>query len=248
MPDLQSSPAANIFGWPEGDFIFPVSGIDVRVIDGPHPYFLSHKAEIAANWELEIAANPSLYDGQMLLMNTLQIRDSVIFGECHAVPFSTLMLWRKTRSTAAIHLFGQPVIVSSDGAVIAIRMGQHTANPGRVYCASGSLDLDDIRNGHCDLDGNMAREVLEETGLSLADAMHVSGYHGLHDKGIVTVFRAYHFAAAAAELIEQIAAHIAGDPKPEIDTALAIRSDDPGLYDYPRFMPLILSWVFKTPR
>jgi 8-oxo-dGTP pyrophosphatase MutT (NUDIX family) len=248
MPDLQSPQTTDISGWPDGDFIFPVSRIDVRVMDGPHPYFLSHKAEIAANWEREIAANPSLYDGQMLLMNTLQLRDGAILGECHAVPFSALMLWRKTRPAAAIHLFGQPVLISSDGAVIAIRMGQHTANPGRVYCASGSLDLDDIRNGYCDLDGNMAREVLEETGLSLNDANRVSGYHGLHDHGIVTVFRAYHFAATAAELIERIEAHIAADPDPEIDTALAIRTADPVQYDYPRFMPLILSWVFNPER
>lgn len=249
MPDSLSRLTSNISEWPDEDVIFPVARIDVEVSDEPHPYYLSHKAEIAANWEREVAANPALYDGRMLLVRSLRMRDGAISGECHTVPFSTLLLWRKTRPAAsAIHLFGLPVIVSSDGAVIAIRMGQHTANPGRVYCAAGSLDPEDIRDGHCYLDGNMAREVLEETGLSLSDAKSVSGFHALHDQGIVTVFRTFHFAETAAELIERIAAHIAGDPDPEIDGALAIRTADPGQHHYPPFMPPILAWVFNSPR
>ena len=249
MPDSLSRMTSNISEWPDEDVIFPVGRIDVRVVDTPHPYYLSHRAEVAANWEEEVAANPALYDGRMLLVRALRIRDGRISGECHAVPFSALLLWRKTRPAgSAIHLFGLPVIVSSDGAVIAIRMGLHTANPGRVYCTAGSLDPEDIRDGYCDLDGNMAREVLEETGLSLSDAVNVSGYYGLHDQGIVTVFRLYHFAATAAELIERIAAHIAADPEPEIDTALAIRTADPEQYHYPPFMPPILEWVFNTMR
>lgn len=235
--------------WPVERVIFPVSRIDVRVADEPHPYSHSHRTEIAANWEREIAANPALYDGRMLLMRALEMRDGAISGECHAVPFSAFLLWRKTRPAGlAIHLFGLPVIVSSDGAVIAIRMAQHTANPGRVYCAAGSMDPEDILDGHCDLEGNMAREVLEETGLSLSEARTVSGYHGLHDQGAVTIFRAYHFADTAAELIERIAAHIVVDPEPEIDAAIAIRTADPGQYPYPPFMPPILEWVFNRIR
>lgn len=240
---------SNISEWPIERAVFPVSRIDVGVADEPHPYSRTHRTEIADNWDLEAAANPALFDGRMLLMRALDIRDGVISGECHVVPFSAFLLWRKTRPAgAAFHLFGLPVIVSSDGAVIAIRMGQHTANPGRVYCAAGSLDPDDIHEGYCDLEGNMAREVLEETGLLLSDAKSVSRFHGIHDHGVVTVFRAYHFAETAAELIARIAAHIVVDPEPEIDGALAIRTADPGQYPYPPFMPPILEWVFNTMR
>lgn len=244
-----SNVTSNTAGWPDERLIFPVSRINVRVSREPHPYFLSHKAEIAANWASEVGANPALFDGSMLLMRTVEMREGVVSGECHVVPFSTFLLWRKTRPAGtALHLFGLPVIVSSDGAVIAIRMGQHTANPGRVYCAAGSLDPDDISAGYCDIEGNMAREVLEETGLPLSEAKTASGFHGLHDQDVVTLFRAYHFADTAAELIERIAAHIAVDPEPEIDTALAIRTADPGQHPYPSFMPPVLEWVFQRIR
>ncbi|WP_426227845.1 NUDIX hydrolase [Pararhizobium sp. DWP3-4] len=242
-----SKRTSNISGWPDEGVIFPVTSIDVRVSGEPHPYFHSHTAEIATNWEREVAANPALFDGRMLLMRSLEKRDGAISGECHIIPFSAFLLWRKTRPAgAALHLFGLPVIVSSDGAVIAIRMGQHTANPGRVYCAAGSLDPDDIRGGYCDIDGNMAREVLEETGLSLSDASNISGFHGLRGQDVVTLFRAYHFAETAAELIALINAHIAADPDPEIDAALAIRTANPGQHPYPPFMPPVLEWVFST--
>jgi 8-oxo-dGTP pyrophosphatase MutT (NUDIX family) len=235
--------------WPDEGVIFPVTSINVCVSDEPHPYCLSHQREIAANWEQEVAANPALFDGRMLLMRALEMHHEAISGECHIVPFSAFLLWRKTRPAgAAIHLFGLPVIVSSDGAVIAIRMGQRTANPGRGYCAAGSLDTDDIRDGYCDIDGNMAREVLEETGLSLSDATSLTGFHGLRSQDVVTLFRAYHFAATAVELIERIDAHIAADPEPEIDAALAIRTADPGQHAYPPFMPPVLEWVFNTGR
>ncbi len=240
---------STVSGLPDEGVIFPVTSINVCVSGEAHPYLRSHTAEIATNWEREFAANPALFDGRMLLMRALELTDGAISGECHIVPFSAFLLWRKTRPAgAAIHLFGLPVIVSCDGAVIAIRMGQHTANPGRVYCAAGSLDPDDIRDGYCDIDGNMAREVLEETGLQLSAAVSVSGFHGLHGEGVVTLFRVYHFTETAAELIALIDAHITADPEPEIDAALAIRTADPELHAYPPFMPPVLEWVFNIIR
>ncbi len=245
MPQLTS----NISEWPDERQIFPVSRIDLRVVEGPHPYHLAERDRIAENWAREISVNPALYDGRMMLPRAVQISDGVISGETHIVPFSAFLLWRKTRPvTSAIHVFALPVVVSSDGAVIAVRMGKHTANPGRVYCAAGSLDPDDIRDGICDMDANMAREVLEETGLALSDADSVSAFHGLHDRGIVTVFRSYRFSATAAELIGRIAGHVAEDKEPEIDEALAIRSADPGLHLYQPFMAPILERVFKNMR
>lgn len=247
MDDPQPQPTSNISKWPGERVIFPVSRIDLRVTDAPHPYFSANRAQVAQNWAEEIAANPALFDGRMLLPRFVHIGDGAISGEAHIVSYSTFLLWRKTRPAAsAIHLFGLPVILSADGAVIAIRMGGHTANPGRVYCAAGSLDPQDVRDGMCDLDGNMAREVLEETGLVLAEAVSVSGFHALHENGVVAVLRLYRFKETADTLIGRITAHIAGDSEPEIDEALAIRDAAPERHAYPPFMPPILDWVFNN--
>jgi len=241
-----SEPKIDRGHWPAENVIFAVKSLDLQVSPEPHPFHLAEQAAAAENWRLEIAANPALFDGQMVLQHRVEIREGAISSRAHVVPFSTFLWWRKTRPPgSALHLFGLPVILSSDGAVIAIRMARHTANPGRVYCAAGSLDPGDIVDGRCDIDGNMAREVREETGLDLADAIASPGFQALHGEDMVTLFRTYRFQETAAVLIARIHAHIEMEAQSEIDEALAIASADPDLYPYPPFMPPILAWIFE---
>jgi hypothetical protein len=125
--------------WPAEGTIFPVSEIDVRVASDPHPFQLAEMERVRDNWRREIAANPHLFDGRMVLQRAIRIADERIAAQAHIVPYSTFLWWRKTRAPGACHLFGMPMLLSSDGAMIAIRMGAHTANPGRVYSPGGSL-------------------------------------------------------------------------------------------------------------
>ncbi len=236
---------SNFHDWPEAGAIFPVSDFDLTVLDTPHPYEQAEAQAAALNWQAEIARNPAFFNGRMVLPRAIMIRQGAIRGECHLVDYSTFLLWRKTKPRdKAVHLFGLPVILSADGAVIAIRMGPHTANPGRVYCAAGSLDASDIVEGRCDVEGNMRREVAEETGLDLAAATAGESFWALHADSVVTLFRLYRFSQTADELVSIIERHAADDPQPEIDAAMAITTADPTLYDYPPFMPGILSWIF----
>lgn len=235
---------SNFENWPAAGHIFPVTAIDLRVIEGPHPYEIAEREQVAENWALEVARNPALFNGKMLLQRAVTIDDGAICGEAHVIDYATFLLWRRTWQVEwALHLFSLPVILSSDGAVIAVRMSQHTANPGRVYCAAGSLDNHDIRDGRCDLEGNMRREVREETGLDLDVATMETDFHALHDRGVITLFRLYRFAETADDLIAAIERHIASEEQSEVDAALAIRPGEPAAYDYPSFMPKILDWI-----
>ncbi|OHV78005.1 NUDIX hydrolase [Ensifer sp. LCM 4579] len=230
--------------WPAEGMVFPVSEVDVRVVAGPHPFHLAEAERVRENWRQEIAANPHLFDGEMVLQRTVRISDGRIDAEAHVVPYSTFLWWRKTRAPGACHLFGMPVLVSSDGAFIAIRMGAHTANAGRVYSPGGSLEPEDIVGGRCDVAANIAREVREETGIALREEDAEPGWQVIHMEGTVTVFRIFRLRSAADEIVARVAAHVAADPHPEIDQAVAIRSPDPEAHDYPGFMPPILEWLF----
>ncbi len=237
---------SNFDQWPAAGEIFPVTSLDLAVLDTAHPYELAEADRAISNWKEEIARNPALFNGRMMLQRAITIEDGAIRGQSHLVDYATFLWWRKTKPRdAAVHLFGLPVILSSDGAVIAIRMAARTANPGRVYCAAGSLDQSDVRDGRCDVMGNMRREVMEETGLDLDAATADGGFRALHDNGVVTLFRLYRFSQTAQELAAAVEAHIATDPEPEIDAVLTIRNADPQAHDYPLFMPKILSWIFE---
>jgi 8-oxo-dGTP pyrophosphatase MutT (NUDIX family) len=232
-------------GFPAEGEIFPLRSIDLPVLEGEHPWHAAHRAEIAANWVNEIAANPALYDGEMVFQRQLTFADGRIEGRAHMVPFSAFLYWRKmARGSGGFHLFGLPLVMTSDGALIAIRMGQHTANPGRVYCAAGSMDRHDIIDGRCDIETNMRREVLEETGLDLDGAQSRSGYFATHGLNTVTIFRIFEFSRSAEQILAEIAAHMATDPEPEIDGAVVIRNADPEAHDYAFFMRPILKWLF----
>ncbi|RUX90607.1 hypothetical protein, partial [Mesorhizobium sp. M7D.F.Ca.US.004.01.2.1] len=151
--------------------ILPVDAVDVRLDPGPHPFALENAEAIAENWQREIAANPALFDGTVVLLSQLAYRDNRLVGRCHAVNYSTFMLWRKRReNSGAEHAYAHAVLVAGDNALVAIRMGPQTVNAGRVYFAAGSFEPVDFRDGQVDVDFNMIREVREETGLDLSGA------------------------------------------------------------------------------
>lgn len=240
-----SSSVLTSAGFPPESSVFPVSSLRLQVLEGPHPWFSANGPEIATHWEREIAANPNLFDGRMVFQRELRFSDGHVEGRSHIVPYSAFLHWRAGgRSGGGHHLFGMPMIFSSDGALIAIRMAETTANPGRVYAPAGSLDEHDVTNGYCDLDSNMRRETLEETGLDLAMMTAEPGYWAVHLLNSVAVFRIFQARLSEVELLAQIQAHIDADPEPEISAAIAIRDPDPAAHNYSSFMLPILKWLF----
>ncbi len=235
----------DIAGWPPEKTVFPVARIDLKVIAGDHPFHLSEAEAARENWKKEISANPALYDGRMIFQQRLSVSEQAVVGEGYVTPFSTFLWWRKHRERGGgFHVFAFPVAVSCDGAIIAIRMAQHTANAGQVYCAAGSMDENDIVDGRCDIEGNMRREVMEETGLDLDMAVADPGYYATHANRSITLFRVFRFPWTAEEMLEGISAHMLVDEEKEIDGAVAIRSADPAAHRYNSAMLPILAWFF----
>jgi 8-oxo-dGTP pyrophosphatase MutT (NUDIX family) len=236
----------NLSAFPPESTVFALSGTDLRVLDGEHPLVIANGPAIRENWEREIAANPALFDGRMVLQHRLNLSETGIAGEAYVVPFSAFMWWRRQPvRSGAIHLFAYPVLESSDGALVAIRMGAHTANPGQVYFAAGSLEPEDVVDGRCDIDSNMAREVMEETGLNLSNAVAGEGLRAIHVHGSVTLFKFFRFDMTADEMVTFIAAHMLVAEDKEIAGAVAIRSADPAAQPYNAAMLPVIDWYFN---
>ena len=204
--------------------ILPVDAVDVRLDPGPHPFAAANAEAIAENWQREVSANPALFDGTVVLLSQLAYRDSRLVGRCHAVNYSTFMLWRKRReNSGAEHAYAHAMLVAGDNALVAIRMGSHTANAGRVYFAAGSFEPIDFRDGLVDVDFNMIREVREETGLDLSGAARGRRYHVLSTASGTVIFRRYHDIAPADEIARRISAFVATETEPEIQGPVIIR-------------------------
>ncbi|MFB9947263.1 NUDIX hydrolase [Rhizobium puerariae] len=232
-------------GWPPEKTVFHVDRVSMRILPGDHPFYLAERDAIAENWKHEIAANPALFDGRMIFQRRIGLAGQAMFSEGHVIPFSAFLWWRKQpQRHGGLHIYAYPVLESSDGALIAIRMGAHTANAGMVYFACGSFEAADVVAGYCDPERNMRREVLEETGIDLGEAIAGEGYHVAHFRRAVTLFRLYRFDQTADRMVARIEEHMQVAEDKEIAGAVAIRSADPTAHPYNIGMLPVLDWYF----
>lgn len=228
------------------DAVFPVEAVSVRLLPGPHPYETANLHAIDENWAAESAANPALFDGRITLLSALAYRDRQLVGTCHLVRFATFLHWRKNRAIeGAEHCFAQAVPVAADNHLIAARMGGQTLNAGRVYFPAGSFEAEDFTSdGLVDPDGNMAREVFEETGIRLPGLRRDGLFHALSTGVGTVIFRRYYLDELAEAVAEKVRAFIAADPQAELAEPVVIRgaADRPvGLAPY---IPDVLDWHF----
>lgn len=226
--------------------VFAIRALDIRLDPAPHPFEVEHASGIAANWQRETAANPYLFDGTVALLSELRHRDGALEGRCHAVRYSTFLHWRRLKPSGAEHAYAHAVLAARDGTLVAIRMGAHTTNPDRVYFAAGSFEPCDFPDGRVDLDANMRREVLEETGIDLDGADREPGLHALSLPSGTVVFRRYRMEESAGHLARLVAAHVASDPQPEVAAPVLIRSGEPLPEGLMPHMPALIEWHFRT--
>jgi 8-oxo-dGTP pyrophosphatase MutT (NUDIX family) len=224
--------------------IVPVSAIAVRLDPGQHPFEAANAEAIEANWQREVSANPALFDGAIVLLAELAYVDGRLTGRCHAVRYATLLYWRRNRPQGVEHAFAHAALVSSDGALVAIRMAAHTANAGRIYFAAGSFEPFDFRDGLVDVEANMAREVREETGLDISAIPHDASYHLFSQDGATVIFRRCYLGETADQIAKRIADFVVSEERSEIDGAVVIRNGENLPDGVMPYMKAIIDWHF----
>jgi 8-oxo-dGTP pyrophosphatase MutT (NUDIX family) len=226
--------------------ILPIDRVDVRLDPEPHPFEHRHAAEIEANWQREKAANPTVHDGRMVLLSSLSHRDRQLEGRSHTIRFATFLYWRRHRSySSAEHAYAHAALVTADNALLAIRMGPRTSNPGRVYFAAGSFEPTDFRDGVVDLDFNMKREVGEETGLDIGTLRRDPGYHAFSERAGTVIFRRYYLEEDADTAARSISSFVATEADPEIEGPVIIRDADTLPEGIMPHMVEIVRWHFS---
>ncbi|WP_137137125.1 hypothetical protein [Rhizobium sp. FKY42] len=205
---------------------FSISAVDVIVEDGPHSLWQAHRAEIEAQWAVESRANHHLFDGPILLQESIIQHGDRLLATARMTRFSTLLWWRRQQDRARIRLlFGAAIPVSTDGSAIVIRMAPHTANAGRICFAAGSLDPSDVVEGYCNVIGSMNRELKEETGLDVSNATDLGQLSAAYSNGRCIVFRAVYLPWSDAEILDRVTVHMNGETLSEIDAVYAVKPD-----------------------
>ncbi len=230
-----------------------VDRLDCRL--APHDWVFAREesARIERHWAERCAANPTLYDGPVLLACRagVEVENGVrtLKLEAFETRFSRFLAWRDFGwpDTSVYNCFAMPAVRSSDGAYLLGEMGPGHSAAGQRYFPAGTPGLDDvIADGVVDLPGSLWRELGEETGLPAAEGAAEEGWTVIFDRQRVACIKRIDWPAPAAAIRARVRAFLAAEADPELCDAHLLA---PGRYDDPRlpsFMSAFLAHAAET--
>ncbi|MBI1981811.1 MAG: NUDIX hydrolase [Methylocystis sp.] len=230
--------------------IVEVDRLDCRFVDHRWDFAEEGSARIERHWEERRRANPTLYDGSVLLA----CRVARVIGENGArtlrmslfkTRFSRFLAWRDLGwpDKSVYNCFSMPAVRARDGAYLLGEMGPNHSFAGQLYFPCGTPDPSDIvAGGHVDLAGSLARELAEETGLAAAEARAAANWTVIFDRQNIACIKRLDFDAPSHALIAKVRAFLASESAPELADARMI-SNPEALSDHrlPVFMVAYLS-------
>ncbi len=203
-----------------------VRNMDNRVVAHDWRFADERRADIARHWADLAAEKPALYDGRVLMACATRIDGDAFVSQHFETSFSAFISWRDFGfpDMAVRNVFSMGALRSADGAFLLGEMGAHTANAGKVYFPAGTPDPGDVRDGCVDLAGSVARELMEETGIDIADCA-VDPVWTLVEMGLRTAcMRPLSIDAPAEEIAARVAATLAQEKEPELAGLRIVRS------------------------
>jgi 8-oxo-dGTP pyrophosphatase MutT (NUDIX family) len=207
-----------------------------------------NEAAIAAHWATISAGKPAMFNGRIMLQHRAAIADGVFRAGYFETDYAAFMTWRDLDHPGPVvrNGYAMAALRAADGAFLCGRMGDHTANGGKVYFAAGTPDRDDLRpDGTLDLAGSVTRELCEETGLTLDEVEVGEGWTAVIMQGRVAFMRPVALAWAAEEARDIMLSRIGRQAEPELSDIVIIReaADCDGL-DMPPFMRRYLAHIY----
>jgi 8-oxo-dGTP pyrophosphatase MutT (NUDIX family) len=213
-----------------------VDHVDLRFDPKPWAFSENRRAEIDAHFEHEKRARP-LWNGRVLMMHDFAFPGRSFTGACFETDFASLLAWRDwgAPDPSVRNCFAQAVLRGSDGGFVMGVMAPHTANAGHVYFPSGSPDRNDIHGGKVDLGRSVARELLEETGLTVDDFDLDPGWYAVHLPPRIAMMKVMRAREPAAAVKARIMDFLGAQDEPELCDIITVRDADeidPRTQDY----------------
>lgn len=232
----------------ENGTIVRLSRVDARV----EPYrwgFAQENGEaIAAHWASISAGKPAMFNGRVLLQHRAAIRDGVFEASYFETDYADFMTWRDFGHPGPVirNGFAMAALRASDGAFLCGRMGDHTANAGKVYFAAGTPDREDVRpDGTLDLAGSVTRELGEETGLRVDELSLGEGWTAVIEQGRIAFMREVGIDMTAVDARALMLRRMQDLEEEELSDIVIVRSvAETEMLDMPPFMRRYLAHIF----
>ena len=163
-------------------------------------------------------------------------------GAYFETDFASFLAWRDWGfdDPSVRNAFPQAALRAADGAFLLGVMGDHTSNAGKMYFPSGTPDPNDVDGERVDLDANLRRELVEETGLDADEFAVAPGWTAVFDGPRIALFRVVRAAEPAVALRERVLANFPSVADPELADIHIVRS--PADYD-PRMTGYVAAYL-----
>jgi 8-oxo-dGTP pyrophosphatase MutT (NUDIX family) len=208
-----------------------VPDIEVVTLDRAHivhepwswPFATERRGDIDRHFAELQRQRSGVWNGRALLLHRYTVKDRALDGACFETDYATLCAWRDWQlpNPSVYNVFAAAALQSADGAWLVGEMAPDTAAAGLVYFPCGTPEPDDIdATGTLDLAGNLARELLEETGIDIAETAAAPGWTFVRDRNFIGLLKPVRARQNADALRTRIMGHIAQQKHPEF---IAIR-------------------------
>jgi hypothetical protein len=218
--------------------IHRVTMLDLPVRPMTWPFARARRLEIDAHFLEKQRERPKLWNGRVLIARNPVFSGQRFSAEYFETDFASFLAWRDWGfpDRDVFNGFGMGALRSADGAFVLGEMAQHTANAGRVYFPAGTPDPDDVRDGALDIAGSVAREVLEETGLSGADYTAAAHWDCVVTGVLVAMIRVLNVDMPGEALRARIEAALARQHQSELSAVHLVRERADLTAAMPRFV------------
>jgi 8-oxo-dGTP pyrophosphatase MutT (NUDIX family) len=184
-----------------------------------------NRGRIEKHWKKAQLENPTLHNGEIFMLTQWTLDNDELAGTVQPASFASFLYWREQGypDTGARNCFGSSVLQSRDGHILFGRMAAHTATAGLVYPVGGSFSSEDISAGMLQIESNIARELLEETGLKPEDAEREAGYICVEEGPRISLAARLVFDCDTDSLRQRIREYLEMCDDPELDDVVVFR-------------------------
>jgi 8-oxo-dGTP pyrophosphatase MutT (NUDIX family) len=219
--------------------IHRVTQLDLTRSDWQWPFAEQKRSEIDAHFAAKQAEKPELFNGRVLLGRHASFTGGCLRAEYFETDFASFLAWRDWGfpDRDVFNGFGMGALRASDGAFVLGEMGQSTANAGRIYFASGTPDLSDLRGDVVDIAASVIREVEEELGLTEADYRIAADWHCVVTGFSIAMMRILDADVPGEALRTIIEGNLAKQASPELSAIHLVRSTA----DFTATMPVFVT-------
>ncbi|QEL26111.1 NUDIX hydrolase [Bosea sp. F3-2] len=232
----------------ENGTIIRLSRVDARIEPYNWGFARESAANIEAHWARISAGKPAMFNGRVMLQHRAAIRDGVFEAGYFETDYAAFMTWRDVGHPGPIirNGFAMAALRANDGAFLCGKMGEHTANAGKVYFAAGTPDREDARpDGTLDLAGSVTRELAEETGLNVEELSVGEGWTALIEQGRIAFMRDVRIDLPADEARALMLERMKNLEEEELSDIVIVRDlAETEKHDMPPFMRRYLAHIF----